>query len=190
MPMSAFTTARPRPGPGFPSNVEHETALIDRMPPHDLSAEAAVLGSMIIDPTVIGPVCMFLQKGDLFFKEENQVIFRVLSDLYEANTPIDAMILHSTLKTKSLLEQVGGLDYVKELANSVPTSAHAEYYAAILKEKAMLRNLIRACTTTLKDCYESGDPAATVLDRGEGRIFEIAQQKTSNQAVPLTDVLH
>jgi replicative DNA helicase len=187
--MSTFpTTARPRPGPGFPS--QDPQALIERMPPHVLSAEAGVLGSMIIDPTVIGPVCMFLQRAELFFKEEHQVIFRVVTELFESNTPIDAMILHSTLKTKNLLEQVGGLEYLKELANAVPTSAHAEYYAAIVKEKAMLRNLITACTTTLRDCYESGDPAATVLDRGEGRIFEIAQQKVSNQAVPLTDVLH
>src|ERR1051325_494601 len=103
--MSAIPTSRPRPGPGFPGGGD-PTPLIERMPPHDLSAEAAVLGSMIIDPTVIGPVCMFLQKNDLFFKEENQLVFRVLSDLYEANTPIDAMILHSTLKTKGLLEQV------------------------------------------------------------------------------------
>jgi replicative DNA helicase len=187
--MSAFsTTARPKP---FGINPTGDTAaLIERMPPHDLSAEAGVLGSMIIDPTVIGPVCMFLQKSESFFKEENQVIFRVLTELFESNTPVDAMILHSTLKTKNLLDQIGGIDYIKELANAVPTSAHAEYYAAIVKEKAMLRSLISACTSTLRDCYDSGDPAATVLDRGEGRIFEIAQQKVSNQPVPLTDVLH
>ncbi len=187
--MSTFpTTARPKPF-GLAGGTDAAT-VIDRMPPHDLSAEAGVLGSMIIDPQVIGPVCMFLQKHEMFFKEENQTIFRVLTELFESNTPVDAMILHSTLKTKNLLEQVGGIEYIKELANAVPTSAHAEYYAAIVKEKAMLRSLISACTSTLRDCYESGDPAATVLDRGEGRIFEIAQQKTSNQAVPLTDVLH
>jgi replicative DNA helicase len=188
--MSAIpTTARPRPGPGF-SGGGDPTPLIDRMPPHDLSAEAGVLGSMIIDPQVIGPVCMFLQRPEMFFKEEHQIIFRIIAELFEANTPFDGMILHSTLRTRNLLEQVGGTDYIKELAHAVPTSAHAEYYAAIVKEKAMLRNLIRACTATLRDCYESGDPAATVLDRGEGRIFEIAQQKVSNQAVPLTEVLH
>ena len=188
--MSAIptTTARPRPGPGFSSN--DTSSLIDRMPPHDLTAEAGVLGSMIIDPQVIGPVCMFLQKPEMFFKEENQIIFRVLTGLFESNTPVDAMLLYSTLKSKNLLEQAGGLDYIKELANAVPMSAHAEHYAAIVKEKSMLRSLISACTTTLRDCYESGDAASTVLDRGESRIFEIAQQKTSNQAVVLTDVLH
>jgi len=192
--MSAFQSQpRPRPGPGFSSGGGNATGIVDRLPPHDLSAEAGVLGSMIIDPQVIGPVCMFLQGGaakQFFFKEENQTIFTIITGLFEANTPIDAMILHSTLKTQNLLEQVGGIEYIKELASAVPTSAHAEYYAAIVKEKAMLRNLISACTSTLRDCYESGDPAAAVLDRGEGRIFEIAQQKTTNQATPLTDVLH
>jgi replicative DNA helicase len=188
--MSAIpTTARPRPGPGF-SSAGDPAPLIDRMPPCDLNAEAGVLGSMIIDPQVIGPVCMFLQRPDMFFKEEHQIIFRVITELFESNTPFDGMILHSTLRTRNLLDQVGGTDYIKELAHAVPTSAHAEYYAAIVKEKAMLRNLIRACTQTLRDCYESGDPAASVLDRGEARIFEIAQQKVSNEAVPLTDVLH
>jgi replicative DNA helicase len=190
--MSTFpTTARPKPfGRSSNGGGDDGIQLIDRMPPHDLSAEAGVLGSMIIDPQVIGPVCMFLQRHEMFFKEENQIIFRVLTDLFESNTPVDAMILHSTLKTRNLLEQVGGIEYIKDLANAVPTSAHAEYYAAIVKEKAMLRSLISACTATLRDCYDSGDPATTVLDRGEGRIFEIAQQKVSNQAVPLTDVLH
>src|SRR3954466_16134373 len=140
--MSAFsTTARPKPfGLAPPPTAGETAALIERMPPHDLSAEAGVLGSMIIDPQVIGPVCMFLQKPEFFFKEENQIIFRILTDLFEKNTPVDAMILYSTLKSKNLLEQAGGLDYIKELANAVPASAHAEHYAAIVKEKAMLRS--------------------------------------------------
>jgi len=182
------TTARPRP---FGIAGSGDVLQLDRMPPHDLSAEAGVLGSMIIDPqSVIGTVGMFLQKPEVFFREENQIIFRVLMELAEKNASIDAMILHSTLKTKNLLDQIGGIDYIKELVSAVPTSAHAEYYAAIVKEKAMLRLLISACTNTLRDCYESGDAATTVLDRGEHRIFEIAQQKISNRIEPLADVLH
>ena len=105
--MSAFQSQpRPRPGPGFSSGGGNATGIVDRLPPHDLSAEAGVLGSMIIDPQVIGPVCMFLQGGaakQFFFKEENQTIFTIITGLFEANTPIDAMILHSTLKTQNLL---------------------------------------------------------------------------------------
>ena len=185
--MTTFsTTARPKStGSGGDG-----PQMVDRVPPHDIAAEAGVLGSMIIDSQCIGPVCMFLQKPEMFFKEENQVVFRVLTQLYESNTPVDAAILFSTLTSKNLLEAVGGLEYIKELANSVPTSAHAEYYAAIVKEKAMLRSLISACTATLRDCFDSGDAADSVLNRGEARIFEIANQKVANHAVPLTDVLH
>src|SRR3954453_19225714 len=107
--MTAFqTTARPR---GNGSGSDDTSGLAERMPPHDLTAEAGVLGSMIIDPQVIGPVCMFLQKAELFFKDENQVVFRVITSLFEANTPIDAMLLYSTLKSRNLLEAAGGLDY-------------------------------------------------------------------------------
>lgn len=163
---------------------------IDRLPPHDLAAEVAVLGSMIIDPTVIGPVCMVLPKPDAFFFDKHQVLYRVVVELFEKNTPMDPLVIASSLKSQNQLDAVGGLDYLSEILNSVPTSAHAEYYANIVKEKAMLRSLIVACTQTLRDVYESGETASDVLDRGEKRIFDIAQQKVSNQAVPLTDALH
>ena len=186
--MSTFpTTGRPKPL-GLAGG--DSTGGVDRVPPHDLAAEAGVLGSMIIDPQCIGPICMLVQKPEMFYREENRVIFRVIVDLFEKNTPIDAMILHSTLRTLNLLETIGGLEYLGELANAVPSSAHAEYYAAIVREKAMLRGLIVACTDTLRDAYDSGEAAATVLDRGEKRIFDIAQQKLSQTAVSLTDVLH
>lgn len=183
-------TTRPRPGPGFSALTAGES-IIDRMPPSDLSAEAGVLGSMIIDPATVGPVCQFLKSPEMFFKEENQIVFGVLFELFEKNTPIDAMILHSTLKTKKKLDHVGGIDYIKDLANAVPTSAHAEYYAAIVKEKAMLRGMISDATATLRDCYESGDSAAEVMDRNEARTFKRAEEKLTHQAGAqnLTDVL-
>jgi len=189
--MSAFspTTARPK-GLKFGEREVDANTLIDRVPPHDLAAEAGVLGSMMLDSQSVGPVSYFIKTSDMFFKEEHRVLFDVMRELYEKNTPIDGTILLSTLQTKNLLEAVGGIDYLKEIANAVPTSANAEYYAAIVKEKAMIRGLIGACTATLRDCYESGEPATTVLDRGEARIFDIAQNKVANQASSLTEVLH
>jgi len=186
--MSTFpTTARPRLVGSAGSASDN---LIDRMPPHDIGAEMALLGSMIIDPQVIGPVCMLVPTGDVFYKEEHQVLFKVVCDLFEKNVPIDALLLHSTLNTLGLLDRAGGYDYLKEILGTVPSAAHAEHYAAVVREKAMLRKLISACTQTLKDAYESGEAASIVLDRGEKRIFDIAQQKISAEAVPLTKVLH
>ncbi|MEI8196074.1 MAG: replicative DNA helicase [Phycisphaerae bacterium] len=183
------TTSRPRPltleggGGGGDTTIE-------RLPPHDQPAEVAVLGSMIIDPTVIGPVCMILPKADVFFFDKHQVLYSVIVELFEKNTPMDPLVIASTLKSQNQLDAIGGLNYLTEVLGAVPTAAHAEYYAGIVKEKAMLRSLIQACSQTLRDVYESGETAAVVLDRGEKRIFDIAQQKASNQAVPLTDALH
>jgi replicative DNA helicase len=151
--MTAFsTTARPRP---FGISDDAAQPLIERMPPHDLSAEAGVLGSMIIEPACVGNVCAVLRTGRVFFKEENQVIFDV-----------------------------------KVLANAVPIAAHAEYYAAIVKEKAIVRGIISAATATLRDCYESGDNAAEISDRFEQRASQVSADKTTGVPQKLGDILH
>ena len=186
------TTARPRPfglagGPDAPAAPD----ILQRMPPHDLPAEVALLGSMIIGPDVIGPVCQIVPHADYFFSEPNRILFRTLVELFEANVPItDGLIITSALETRHLLAAVGGVEYVSEVLNAVPSAAHAEHYARIVREKALLRSLIGACSHSLQDAYDSGEEAAVVLDRAEKRIFEIAQQKVSNQAVSLTEVLH
>jgi replicative DNA helicase len=191
MAMSAFTsTARPRPlGLSSESAALHDQFQA-RMPPHDLAAEIALIGAMIVDPQVIGPVCMVLTKHDLFYKEEHQILFKTLVDLFEKNAPIDALVLHSTLTNLNLLEAAGGFDYLRQVIESHSSSANAEYYAGLVREKATLRSLINACTISLKDCYESGEGANVILDRSEKRIFDIAQQKISREATALTDVLH
>ncbi len=177
-----------------PLRTHRRTALVnalgDRTPPYDLGAEVALLGSMLIDPTCIGPVCMVISKAEVFFKEQHQVLFQTLLELFEKNTPIDGVVVAGTLQSTSRMEAVGGYSYLTEVINSVPSAANAEYYATVVRDKALLRRLIYACTSTLRDCYESPDGAGVVLDRGEKRIFDIAQQKISNQATPLTEVLH
>src|SRR6185437_16487020 len=102
-------------------------------------AESGVLGSMIIQPDVIGPVCMLIAKSSVFYKEEHQILFDVLVSLYEKNTPIDALVLTSALRSGNQLEAVGGLEYLHQVISSVPSAANAEYYAGIVREKALLR---------------------------------------------------
>ena len=190
--MTAFesTTARPKPL-GLASDSAREATLIERMPPHDIAAEVALLGSMIIDPEVIGPVAALVTSPDYFFKEQHQIIYRMLHTLFEQNIPIgDGVIIASSLKSQNLLDAAGGIEYLKEVIGAVPSAANAEYYANIVREKAMLRSLISACTQSLRDVYESGESAGMILDRSEKRIFDIAQQKISKEAVPLAEVLH
>lgn len=158
------------------------------MPPHDLNAEAAVLGAIIIDPACIPGVRTFLRVPEAFFKEEHQTFFRVICEVVDAGHPMDAMILHSTLKTKGLLEQVGGIDYIKALANSVPTSSHAEYYAAIVNEKAQLRQQIRIHTTALKNLYENGGTSDALKSAAVENLAAM-EGSTQKQAVTSVDAL-
>jgi replicative DNA helicase len=162
------TTARPakppeRPAPA-PTPAPAPENIVDRLP-KELSAEAAVVGSIIIDPDSIDGALPFLPNGKLFFREENGLIYDVLVELHQAGKPIDAMILYRTLAHKGILEQVGGIDYIKELANAVPTSAHAPYYAAMVLEAAQKRAIISAGTTLLRDVYDSQDNAETLCNR-------------------------
>lgn len=163
--------------------------LVDLVPPHDLSAEAGVIGSMIIDPACIGSVGMLIQDPAVFFSEANGIIFGVLISLYERNTPIDAMILYSTLKDRKLIDQVGGIEYLKQLANAVPSSGHAEVYAAMVKEKWTLRRLLQVGHSIVRDCHHSAETPDALLNRAEGRIFEIAQVKQTSMAASAYDIM-
>src|SRR4051794_30105149 len=112
------TTGRPRPlglvGGDTPP-------ALDRMPPHDLAAEIALLGSMALDAQVIGPVCMLVSKPSAFFKEQNQVLFQTIVTLFEKNVPIDSVVLTNALKTAGVFELVGGFEYLEQVYNSVPS---------------------------------------------------------------------
>jgi replicative DNA helicase len=162
---------------------------LDRIPPHDLAAEAGVLGSLIIDPDTIDPVCSFLKTPHAFFREENQIVFGTILELTKKGVPIDAMILHSTLKTNGMLTNAGGIENIRDLANSVPTSAHAEYYAAIVQEKFMRRQGITAANQSLRDLYESAEPSSVVLDRAEQRLFSLVEQKIASDAESVSSLI-
>ena len=180
-----MTTARPRAG-----EKEKDHLKVEPLPmPFDLSAEGGVLGSMILWRDTVGPICSLLKTADVFWEEKHRIIFSVLRELYEKNKPIDAMLLYTALKGKRLVDEVGGVDYIKELAGTVPTSAHAEYYATLVKEAWERRMMISACHANLKDLAESNDDSAAVLNRCEGRIFEVAERSTVQADVKLSEAI-
>lgn len=184
--MSALpTTSRPRPF-GLERTADAEVL---RTPPHDLHAETMVLGSMLRFRKTIPAICDFLTKKDVFFKEENQIVFEVIRDLHYAKIPVDVMILATTLRTKKLLDQVGGEEYLVELAKAVPIDAHAEYFAAVVKEKAMLRETIQACDLTMRECFDADGPASSIIDRGEARIHAISSQQEVIYPTPLSEIM-
>src|SRR4051812_43090202 len=161
----------------------------ERLPPHAAEAEMCLLASMMLDKDMIGEVVTIVDR-EAFFQADHQVIFDVLLKLYEANRPIDAIILREELAKRGLLEEVGGTAYLAAVLNSVPSAAHGKHYAGIVREKALLRQLIAASNDILRDAYAPHEQAELVLNKAEKRIFDIAQKKVGKAMVPMEDVLH
>ena len=161
----------------------------DKLPPHAIDAEMCLLGAMMLDKEMVGQVVQIVDR-DAFFQADHQIIFDVLVKLYEQNRSIDAVILREELIKRQLLEEVGGIQYLAEILNRVPSAAHGAHYAGIVREKALLRQLIAASNDILRDAYAPHEEAALVLDKAEKRIFEIAQRKVGKQMVPMEEVLH
>ncbi len=182
----------PRTGRARPPTVESDPPArrLERLPPRDPDAEHALLGSLLLMPEKMGSVCLISSAPEIFFDHRHRVLFATLVDMFEKNIPIDGPALIGRLTDRGVLEEAGGIAHLKTLIESVPTGVNAEYYATVVRDKALLRRLIGACGETIQECYESPDSATEVLDRGEKRIFDLAQQKVSGVIVPLSEVLH
>jgi len=161
----------------------------DRLPPHSIEAEMCVLASMMLDREIVGQ-CVQLIDRECFYQADHQIIFDVLLKLYELNRPIDSVILFEELVKRQLLEEVGGTEYIAQILNCVPSAAHGLHYAGIVREKAMLRQLIAASNDILRDSYAPYEHADVVLDKAERRIFEIADKKTTGSISSLGEVAH
>ena len=178
----AALTSPPRPTSG---RVE-----AGRIMPESLAAEAAVIGSMIIDPVCIGQVVEMVSR-DSFYRVEHQLIYDAVIALYEKNRGegIDGVLLRNELEGRKQLEQVGGVEYLGKLANSVPSSANVAYYAGIIKDKQLLRELIQTATESLNDAYDPTGESLGKLDEAEQRIFAITDKRTAGQAINIKDLV-
>lgn len=163
--------------------------LFEKLPPHAIEAEMALLGSMILDWRVVGDVIQLVKGADDFFKPAHAAIFHVLVELYDQQQSIDMVQLNQKLVDKDLLAQVGGLEYLVELAEAVPSASSASYYATIVRDKALLRKLIDSAGTILHDCYHADGPVAELLDRVETEIFEIAEKKAEDGTADIATLL-
>lgn len=161
----------------------------DRLPPAAVEAEMCMLASMMLDREVTGEIVQICDR-EMLYQADHQIVYEVLVKLYEQNRPIDAVIVREELIKRQLLEEIGGVAYLAAILNSVPSAAHGAHYAGIVREKALLRQLISASTDILRDAYAPHEEANLVLDKAEKRIFEIAQRKVGKQMVPLEEVLH
>ena len=164
--------------------------LASRSMPESLAAEAAVLGSMIQDPVCIGQVVQALSRH-AFYRVEHQMIFDALVALYEKNPSdaIDGVLLRDELEKRKQVEAVGGVEYLAKVIESVPSSANVTYYANIVKDKMLLREMIVAATEILDEAYDQSGEAAEKLDEAERKIFAVTDKKISGSAMPLKDLV-
>ncbi len=144
---------------------------------------------MMLDKDVVGQAVQIVN-GEAFYQADHQILFDIVVKLYEQNRPIDAVIVREELIKRQLLEEIGGAAYLGQLLGMVPSAAHGAHYAGIVREKALLRQLIAASNDILRDAYAPHEEATLVLDKAEKRIFDIAQQKVGGAVVPLETVLH
>lgn len=162
----------------------------DRLPPQSRDAERCVLGSMLRDPqNVIGDVVQLLSPDD-FYVAAHQVIYQAVVTLYADAQPVDLVILAEKLKRANKIEDIGGYPYLGELWDAAPTAANAEYYARIVRDKAVVRNLIHTTTEILGDAYAGAQPADSLLETAERRIFEIAEKGVTGHTHKLNTVVN
>ncbi|GLI07859.1 replicative DNA helicase [Paenibacillus tyrfis] len=166
----------------------NESLFMDRIPPQNLEAEQAVLGAILLDGDAL-VTAMERVTSDDFYRGSHQRIFEAMIEIAEANEPVDLVTLTARLQDKKQLEEVGGISYLSELANAVPTAANVDYYAQIVEEKSMLRRLIRAATQIVTNGYSGEDEVGMLLSDAEQRIMEISQARSGSGFIAIKDVL-
>ncbi|MDD5432808.1 MAG: replicative DNA helicase [Candidatus Omnitrophica bacterium] len=163
-------------------------ATLEKVPPQNLDAEMAVLGSMLLAEEAIAVSIEFLN-SNYFYKDAHRKIFDAILNLYNVNKAIDLITLTDELKRSNQLEDVGGVSFLTGLVNSVPTAANINHYVRIVKEKNILRTLINNATKIVSLCYESDGNVDEVVDNAERFIFEVTDKKVQGSYLHLKEIV-
>ena len=161
---------------------------LGKVPPQDIEAEQAVIGSMLTDQDAVSSAIETLKPED-FYREDNKIIYEAILNIYNRAEPIDIITLKAELSSMNKLEAVGGLEYIAVLPDKVPTTANVDRYIKIVEEKAMLRNLIKTANEILNMGYEPTEEPERVMDLAEKKIFDVMQKKSQKGYTPIRDVL-
>ena len=165
-----------------------EETLIKRVLPNSPEAEQSVIGSMIMDSEAIMTASEILASED-FYQRQYGILFDAMVELYNEGKAVDLVTLQDRLKEKDVPPEVASLEFVKDILDSVYTSAHIRQYASIVHEKAMLRRLIRTTEGIANACYAGKESMEDIFVDTEKQIFDIIQQNTSGEYVPIKDVV-
>ncbi len=148
----------------------------DRTPPHNIEAEQAVIGAIFLEPEALSRASEQVIADD-FYRASHQRIFDAMMRLSDRGEPVDLVTVTTALANAKLLEEVGGVSYLSDLANAVPTAANIEYYSKIVAEKALLRRLIRSATDIVTSSFAKEDAVDDVLNEAEKSIMEVSRPK-------------
>lgn len=162
--------------------------LSDKLPPQNLEAEKACLGSMLLDREAI-EASIDILKVDDFYSNQHGLVFNAILDLYNQSTPVDIVTLTEYLKTKDELDNAGGVVYLSSLLDDVPTSANIEYYAKIVEQKSLLRKLIAAASSVIAISYNTDSDAFEIIDEAEKLIFDVTDRKVSKGYFPMSEII-
>jgi replicative DNA helicase len=161
---------------------------IERTPPHDLDAEVCVLGSMLLDNEVIGELVTHLRAED-FYREAHRRIFDTMVALYDSGKGVDAVLLREELRRRGDLEAVGGPEALVNLLDRVPTAAHAQHYAAVVRDASLRRGVIAAADRVIRSAYEGSGEGRELLDEAEASFFALDRDSELNEGAGIGDIL-
>ncbi len=172
----------------FQSPSQAQVLSFNKIPPHNLDAEIAVLASVMMDNESLNYCIEFITADD-FYKESHKLIFRAMTDLADKNEPVDIITLSTVLEKTTQIEKVGGAAYLSYLTDSVPVVANVSSYAKLVREKSILRKLIQVGSDIVNDCYDTENDMSETLDRAEHRVFAVSEQKSTRSFEPVRNLV-
>lgn len=164
-----------------------EENILQRVVPHNIEAEQSVIGSMLMDKDAVVTASEILSASD-FYQRQYGIMFESMLELFNGGKPVDLVTLQEKLSTKDVPAELTELDAMKEILGSVPTSANIRHYCSIVKEKAVLRNLIKVNEEIANMCYSGKDDVEDILAVTEKRIFDLLQSRDTREFVPIEQV--
>ncbi|NWF98997.1 MAG: replicative DNA helicase [Nitrospirae bacterium] len=164
------------------------TVNLDRLPPQNLEAEQSVLGAILIDNNALPKSLEIIEEED-FYRIAHRKIFKAMIELFDKNEPIDIITLTDQLKKSNDIEVIGGVTYLSTLVNMVPTAANVRYHSSIVREKSLLRGLLRSVNDISSKVYEDNLDAEDIVDYAEKSIFDISEKRVKTSFVTLKDVI-
>ena len=161
---------------------------LGKVPPHDIDAEQAVIGSMLTDKEAVTSSVEVLKEED-FYRDDNRLIYAAMLNLYNRAEPIDLITVKAELESMGNCDKVGGFEYLAELPEKVPTTANATKYIKIVEEKSILRNLIKTANEIIELGYDPTEEVEDIMEGAEKRIFNLMQNKNQKGYSPIKDIL-